>query len=325
MLRAISVVRRWLALVAILALSTAATVACGPADTPETKETKSASSRGCTPAHSLSPGSSQQTLVVGGQSRSYLLRVPPGYDGSVRTPVVVLFHGLGGAPESVVNTTSMGELADDNTAILVAPLARGKVSEWDFRSPISEPTSDLAFVRDLVEELESGACVDSSRLYAAGFSNGSALAFALACDGTTTFAAYAGVSGPYWADSCTKSPPASVIYFHGLQDKVVDYDGADTVIGLLPPVNEAMASWAAHDACPAASATTTVSQHVRHFTWEACRGGSGVDVYVVDNGGHRWPGGERPSPGRASGVTTHEINASALIWGFFDRHALGGQ
>ncbi len=47
---------------------------------------------------------------------------------------------------------------------------------------------------------------------------------------------------------------------------------AETVIGPLPPVNDVMASWAAHDSCPAASATTTVAQHVRHFTWNTLQG-----------------------------------------------------
>lgn len=311
--------RRLLVLAAILALFATGMASCGRAET--IREPKD----DCSPARSLPTGSSQRTIESGGQHRSYLVRVPPSYDGSTKTPMVLLFHGLGGSPQAVIDTTSMGELADKGDTILVAPLARGRVTEWDFRTPISDPTSDLAFVRDLVKELKADACVDSSRVYAAGFSNGSVLALALACDGTTKFAAYGAVSGPYWSDSCRNSPPASIIYFHGLRDKVVPYGGAETVIGPLPPVNDVMASWAAHDSCPAASATTTVAQHVRHYTWSKCKDGSGVNVYVVDNGGHRWPGGTPVPSGRVSGVMTQEIDASTLIWRFFERHATGGQ
>ncbi len=195
----------------------------------------------------------------------------------------------------------MDALADKHDAILVAPLGRGRVTGWDFRTPINDPASDLAFVRDLVKELKSDACVDSSRVYAAGFSNGSVLALALACDGTTKFAAYGAVSGPYWNDTCRTSPPASIIYFHGLRDKVVPYAGGETVIGPLPPVNDAMASWAAHDGCPAASATTQVAPARPSLRLESCKDGSAVSVYVVDNGGHRWPGGEPFPAGRVSG------------------------
>jgi len=303
----------------IAALLAAGVASCGKADTIRKPRDE------CAPARSLPSGSTERTIDAGGQQRRYLIHVPPGYDGSTKTPLVLLFHGLGGSPQAVIDTTSMDTLADKNNAILVAPLARGRITEWDFRTPISEPTSDLAFVRDLVKGVKAEACIDSSRVYAAGFSNGSVLALALACDGTTKFAAYGAVSGPYWSDSCRSSPPAAIIYFHGLRDKVVPYAGAKTVIGPLPPVNDVMASWAAHDSCPAASATTTVAQHVRHFTWTKCKAGSDVNVYVVDNGGHRWPGGTPVPSGHVSGVMTQEIDASALIWRFFERHTAGGQ
>jgi polyhydroxybutyrate depolymerase len=312
-------VRRLLALAAIFALLALGMTSCGKADAIREPGDE------CSPGRSLPAGTTERTMESGGQLRRYLIHVPPGYDGSTKTPVVVLFHGYGGTPQGVIDTTSMATLADKHHAILVAPLARGRVTEWDFRTPISHPTSDLAFVRNLVKEVKTEACVDASRVYATGFSNGSVLALALACDGSTRFAAYGAVSGPYWNDTCRSAPPASIIYFHGLRDTVVPYAGAKTVIGPLPPVNDVMASWAAHDSCPAASATTTVSRHVRHFTWKTCRAGSDVNVYVVDNGGHRWPGGKPYPSGRVSGVMTQEIDASTLIWRFFEQHAAGGQ
>lgn len=279
----------------------------------------------CAPARALPTGSTERTIESGGQQRRYLLHVPPGYDGSTKTPLMLLFHGFGGSPRAVLETTRMNTIADEHDAIVVAPLARGRVAEWDFRTPISEPSSDLAFVRNLVNELKSEACVDPSRVYAAGFSNGAVLTLALACDGTTKFAAYGVVSGPYWSDSCRRSPPASIIYFHGLRDRVVPYAGGRTVIGQLPPVSDALASWAEHDGCPAVSAATTVARQVRHFTWRQCRERSDVSVYVVGNGGHRWPGGEPIRAGRVSGYMTREIDASTLVWRFFERHATGGQ
>jgi polyhydroxybutyrate depolymerase len=312
-------VRRALALAVLAALFAAMTVACG-----RPEPVRSAPDE-CATTRPLPVGSTERTMTSGGVSRQYLMRVPPGYDGTRRTPVVMLFHGLGGAPKAVVETTGMGRLADQKGAILVAPLGRGTVSKWDFRTPISTPTSDLAFVRDLVAEVKGEACVDGAQLFAAGFSNGSALTLALACDGSTRFAGYGAVSGPYWDTSCEHAPPASVIYFHGLRDTVVPYGGARTSIGRLPPVNDIMASWASHDGCPPASATTTVSDNVRHFAWTACRAGSAVDVYIVDDGGHRWPGGTQASAGQTTTAVGPDLDASTLMWEFFERHAAGGQ
>lgn len=306
-------------LAATTVMVAAGLASCGRAET--IREPRDA----CAPARALPTGTTHRTIESGGQQRRYLIHVPPGYDGSTKTPLVLLFHGVGGNPQAVVNTTSMGTIADQGKAILVAPLARGRVSRWDFRAPIGDPTSDLAFVRDLVKSVKADACVDDSRTFAAGFSNGSMLTLALACDGTTKFAAYAAVSGPFWDDSCRGSGPASIIYFHGLRDRVVPFAGDDTVIGPLPPADEALANWAAHDRCAAPSVATTVAEHVRKYAWKKCQDGSVVSMYVIDNGGHRWPGGVAVASGRDSGAMTQEIDASALIWQFFERHTAGGQ
>ena len=311
--------RRLLVLAAITAILATGMASCGRTETIREPRDE------CARARVLPQGTTERTIESGGQQRRYLIHVPPGYDGSTRTPLLLLFHGRGGSPQAVVETTRVDAVADQHDVIVVAPLGRGRVTGWDFRTPINDPASDLAFVRDLVKELKSDACVDSSRVYAAGFSNGSALALALACDGTTRFAAYGAVSGPYWNDACRKSSPAPIIYFHGLRDKVVPYAGGVTGIGPLPPVNDAIASWAEHDGCPAASATTQVAQDVRHFAWNRCKDGSAVSVYVVDNGGHRWPGGEPIPAGHVSGHMTEEIDATTLIWRFFEQHAAGGQ
>lgn len=305
---------------AILGLLVAFGVAaCGRSDAVRTPGDE------CVPARSLAEGTTEHMIASGGESRTYLLHVPPGYDGSTKTPVVVLFHGYGGTSATMLQTTHMVRLADDKGFLLVAPQGRGDIARWDFESPVDMEGSDLGFVRDLVSQVKSETCVDAKRVYAAGFSNGSALTLALACDGTTKFAAYGAVSAPYYADSCTKAPPEPIIYFHGMRDKVVPYDGAYTLIGRLPPVNQAISQWVRHDGCPASGSTTTVSEHVRHFVWKSCANGAAVELYAVDNGGHRWPGGTASSPGRVDGITTQEIDASMLIWEFFERHPPGGQ
>ena len=44
-----------------------------------------------------------------------------------------------------------------------------------------------------------------------------------------------------------------------------------------------------------------------------------VILYTVEGGGHTWPGG-KPLPERIVGRTTHEINASRIMWEFFLQH-----
>ncbi|MET0930376.1 MAG: PHB depolymerase family esterase [Aeromicrobium sp.] len=279
----------------------------------------------CETVRTLPAGTTTQKITSGGHSREYLLRVPPGYDGTTRTPVVMMFHGLGGDPETVVDATDMATRADADDTILVVPLGRGKPSQWSFRGTATDPESDLAFVRDLVQHVERTGCVDTDRLFAAGFSNGSALTLALACDGTTRFAAYAAVAGPYYEPRCDDAPPASIIYFHGTADTTVPFSGAETVIGELPPVNDTMSKWATRGRCPSSGATTTADADVHHFSWRSCTGGTDVDIYAVVGGVHGWPGGGPMSPGRTSRTKNSPVDATALLWQFFQDHPAGGQ
>ncbi|MCW2788897.1 MAG: hypothetical protein JWP56_1200 [Aeromicrobium sp.] len=311
--------RRLLAGAVVVAMVIAGLGACASSEPERTAPDR------CSTGRPLDVGTTTRTVVVGGVTRTYVQHVPPGYDPTARTPLVMLFHGLGGDPRAVVRTTGMAQAADERTAILVAPLGSGKVSHWDFRSPMTEPTSDLAFVRTLVKELRRDGCIDSSRTYAAGFSNGSALTLALACDGSTDFAAYAAVSGPYFTPDCASAPPASIVYFHGMKDRTVPYEGATTVVGRLPAVNDTMSMWASHDGCPASGATTTASDDLRHYSWTSCRDATAVDIYAIVDGVHGWPGGGPMSPGRTSRTEDSPVDATRLIWEFFDRHPAGGQ
>ncbi len=259
----------------------------------------------CSQPRPLPAGTSTHVIANDGQQRTYLMHVPPGYDGTERTPVVVLFHGLGSNPEQVMARSGLGPLADSDGFIVIAPQARGAAAEWDFRSPAGDADSDASFTRHLVSAVQSQGCIDTSGVFAAGFSNGSALVLALACDPRSPFTAYGAVSGPYISPNCVGAKPASIVYFHGLLDVVVPYTGAQTAIGPLPPVDDTVAEWVAHDRCPAVGATTTVAGALRHFAWRNCAGGSAVSAYVLEDSGHQWPGSD--------------VNASNLMWTFFQR------
>lgn len=310
--------RLFLAVVAGVMIA-AVLVACGASD-----DTAAVSQQQCATPRALPVGQSEQVLVSGGVERSYVMHVPKSYDPTRRTPVAVMFHGLGGDPDTVLAATEMVEQADKRGAILVVPRGRGQIAQWTFRTPITDPGSDVAFVRDLVKQVKREACVDSSKVYAAGFSNGSALTLALACDASTKFAAYAAVAGPFFEQRCATAPPASIVYFHGTADSTVPFGGAETVIGQLPAVNDTMANWAMHDRCPAAQAITKATDTVHYFGWENCRGGTSVDIYAVVGGVHGWPGGGPMSPGRTSRTKKSPVNATKVMWEFFDQHPAGG-
>jgi polyhydroxybutyrate depolymerase len=80
-------------------------------------------------------------------------------------------------------------------------------------------------------------------------------------------------------------------------------------------VEQATAAWAKGDRCDAAPKTERVTEHVRLEAYGNCAAGASVQLYVVEGGGHTWPGGKADVT--LLGVTTHEVSATDVIWQFF--------
>jgi polyhydroxybutyrate depolymerase len=64
-------------------------------------------------------------------------------------------------------------------------------------------------------------------------------------------------------------------------------------------------------------------------TWGECTDDATVQLYVVQGGGHNWPGseffaglGSNPATFALVGPTNMEIDATALIWEFFQQYQL---
>ena len=107
-----------------------------------------------------------------------------------------------------------------------------------------------------------------------------------------------------------------------------------------PPVDDALANWAERNGCAADPEEERVSDEVVRRFWPDCDGGAEVVLYVVEGGGHTWPGtplladqaaaddavaqADTAAGGLASvaGQTTDDISATALAWEFFQRHQL---
>jgi polyhydroxybutyrate depolymerase len=82
----------------------------------------------------------------------------------------------------------------------------------------------------------------------------------------------------------------------------------------------AVAAWAKRDGCAADPDNTKVSPHVIWRVYR-CPVGVSVQFYIVVGGGHTWPGSAFTAKiASITGPTTFEINASKIIWAFFERY-----
>jgi polyhydroxybutyrate depolymerase len=273
----------------------------------------------CTRAHAA--GQSSETFDFAGQARTYQLYVPAAYDGTHPVPVVFNFHGYGSNAVEEMAYANFKPLADRDDFLIVAPDGQGDNRHFNLQAE-SGLQNDVDMVRALLDHLEATLCVDAKRVYSTGMSDGGAMTSVLACTASDRFAAFGAVAVVLFVPGCGGSHPIAIAAFIGTEDPVIPFDGGavrccgNPVIG---SASDATASWAAHDGCAADFVDQRLGTEVRKRTWSGCQAGGEVVFYIIDGGGHTWPGS---IPIDRLGMTTKQIDASATIWDFFQAHPL---
>jgi len=266
-------------------------------------------------------GSADQSITSDGLSRTYILHVPPGYDGLKRTPLVLSFHGYSLSASFFAPYANFDVVADAQGFIVVTPDAVGSPSVWNSRAA-SGGTDDVTFVKELLAKLDGELCIDPDRIYAAGFSNGGGMALRAACDLPQQIAAIGVVGATYV--NCREQVP--LIAFHGLADPIVPFDGGDLPPergGPFPSVRRSVSEWARTLGCDGLPLISRPSSEVEVSTFQRCPSGvTDVLLYSIIGGGHTWPG-SAALPEYIVGMTTQQVDASAVMWDFFAAHPHG--
>ena len=274
-------------------------------------------------------------IVVGTNSRTYHVHLPPGYNATNSLPLVLAFHGGTGQGSGMNTLTGLSRVADRENMIVVYP--EGIDRHWnDGRDTLKGMGDDVAFVRALLDRLAADYHIDRKRVYATGISNGGFFTQRLACELPDRFAAIAAVAAtlPEGYD-CHPAHPISVMMIHGTDDPFVPFNGGELkghgngmtgYGGRALSVSNAASFWIKHnEAKPIRSMDlpdadpkdgTTVNESVYSGT------NAEVIVYVIKNGGHTWPGGMQYAPESLIGKTCRDFNASEAIIEFFKRHEL---
>jgi polyhydroxybutyrate depolymerase len=266
------------------------------------------------------------SFVSSGEERAYLLYVPKSYDRRSPTPLVISMHaaGLWGAAQR--ETSQWNNLADKKGFIVVYPSGVGGKGVRIWRAePGSGLTKDVRFISELIDTLKASYNIDSTRIYANGLSNGGGMSFALSCTLSDRIAAVGMVAAAQtlpW-NSCTDHHPVPMIAFHGTADPEVPYNGGSSWVSPrpFPNVPRWVANWARRNRCGANPVQSTVAADVTRRVYVNCADDSGVELYTIEGGGHTWPGGT-PLPKWFVGRTTRSINATSLMWSFFQEHPL---
>lgn len=154
-----------------------------------------------------------------GVDREFIVYRPEDLDDKEEVPVVYMFHGSGGTGEKFYDISGWKEQADQEGFMVVFPTALKfhvysdeKVIQGEVKTDVSqfqtkwndfglenqldekfdqELHDDVQFVRDMEAFIEERYAVDTSQVYATGFSNGGGFVTRLSVEATDLFAAFA--------------------------------------------------------------------------------------------------------------------------------------
>ncbi|MCP3913814.1 MAG: prolyl oligopeptidase family serine peptidase [Actinomycetia bacterium] len=279
------------------------------------------------------PGATTHELAGGGVESSYLLYLPPSV-GPEPAPVVLDFHGLGSNGVQQVTVSRFRTLADDQGFVVVnptgTPAAGSGQNSWELPQLDTNPDrDDIAWVSALLDDLGNHACVDPSRIYATGLSNGGFFSSVLVCELADRIAATSSVAGITHPETCEPSRPVPMLAFHGTADDVVPYGGGDSVLAgadspqalhqfFAQSMPDELAQFATDFAC-SSTTETELTDLISRTDYVDCDGDVSLQFHHIEGDGHTWPGSILLAP---FVPTTLDLDATQVAWDFFQQWSL---
>lgn len=222
-----------------------------------------------------------RSLTVDGRTRTYELYVPPRVASPAGHPVVIAMHGAGSTIASLARAAGFDALAMRDGYAIAYP--QGLNARFDTRAG----STDVRFVRAILDDLERTIGVDPARVHATGFSNGGFLTYRLARDLPNTFASIAPVAGLVSHDMLPAGSRTSLLHVHGSADRVVSGGGRGgygAFSGAQAWAVQAGCAMPATDRRPADATPLKVLER----QW-SCPAGVQVGVVWIEDKGHTWP------------------------------------
>jgi polyhydroxybutyrate depolymerase len=268
----------------------------------------------------------ERTISVGGLNRSYIAHFPDNLSAQASWPVVFAFHPALANGAGMERMTGLHEEPRARDYIVVYPdgYRRAWNAGYCCGAPYQRGVDDVGFVSAILADLATMAPV-RPRIYITGFSNGAMLVYRLVCDRSDMIAAAA----PYGAvldlgrTRCNASTAVPILHIHGLDDPRAPFAGGASgreTVGVHPPVEQVVDQWSAHNGCSRVEGTNALPG-ASCEAHEGCSTGAEVILCAVPGLGHNWPGGNsRGARLMNLGPTRPDVDASAAILEFFDRH-----
>jgi len=192
------------------------------------------------------------TLQHDGGTREFLYYLPPGYQLSTPSPVIIALHGLNNPPVDFMPRTLFNDVADTANFVTVYPAALSSFigTSWNSGTDPTQSADDVGFIDALIDTMHLLTNIDLNRVYVFGFSQGGFMASRLVCqlpNRVTALATIAGTMHTTIEASCVLTQPMPAFHAHGTADNNVSIDG-NSILGLLS-ANDLVDFWVGENNC----------------------------------------------------------------------------
>lgn len=274
------------------------------------------------------------SIVSNGIQRQYRLYIPAVYNNtSSPRPLVIIMHGYTGSAANIQSHTNFMPIADTANFLMVYPqgtyIPTTTNTYWNANF-YANGVNDIAFIEDLIDTLSKQYRIDSTSIFATGFSNGGFMSHTLACALSNKIAAIASVSGTMadtqFGSHCQPARAVPVMQIHGTSDATVYYNGGTNLGINMMAVDSVLQFWISNNKCDTAPLVSNVPDidtfdncTAIHYVYGGGTSGATVELYKIVLGGHTWPGS---FPINFWEATSQDVKASKEIWRFFSANKM---
>jgi polyhydroxybutyrate depolymerase len=229
-------------------------------------------------------------LTVQGRERGYLLLPALGLGRGQPAALVVVLHQDVGSAQAVAEGLGLDSLRREGVTLAYPAGVGGSWNAGDCCGVAkAEGVDDVAFVDAVLDDVGRRTPIDPKRRALVGYSGGGMLAYQVLCSAHPDLVAAVEVSGSLEAHCPSTFALPDLLSIHGAKDGTVGLTKGVYVthLGMSPrTVTSTLTVMTTQASC--GRRTTKDEPGVRYVQWQDCRGGSSIDLEIVDGAGHGW-------------------------------------
>lgn len=298
-------------------------------------------------AQNFAPGRNEIEFFYQDRNRTALMYLPDHFCPDTKYPLVIMLHGAGGSTSTVVDATGWDALGDKEGFVTLFPNGTPKKEDkpenflynpqtWSSgmestlaagpNSAHAKQVDDIGFLSILISYVENNICIDSSRIYICGHSNGAGMAYRFAFERSDIIAAVGVMAGHFGTmKDSVLTHPVPLIQIIGDKDPFTPIKGGEAGIGnkkaIVPPALDAPKRWAKLCGLDAAIFEREESDSLSEYYWGTHDHNAKVISIIVKGHGHEYlHKRSRRMPEFLMGPFVPTIDATETFWQFFKQH-----